>query len=727
MVRGAMAINGESWNGLFHVLIALGLVLFAATDVFGQERLRPQTLDDLFAAVAEIVPAFAGMYRGEAGTLHVNLTDTGPTTAQAAEKAIRTVFGPKAIPEGGLRLNKVRFGFLDLKAFHDQAASLLGISGVVLIDIDERRNRLRIGLNPIDVQAKIEMQLTRLGIPRDAVNFEAFGPFYSRITLQDEVRPLIGGLEIGGGTCTLGFIAVRSGVRGFVTNSHCTTIPGGVESTGFRQPAGGFPVGVEIVDPIFMMGGICPSGRVCRFSDSTFVAINSAVTSNRAAVAHPSYPGTDWNLTIFAGSFPGSYKIVSAEGFPLDGDELVKVGRTTGQTKGEVIATCATANDSKSNRTFFCQFLVDGAGNADGDSGSPVLRRISQPYDVGLVGILWGGNETQFVFSPLLNIQFELGPLMVLDGDDPPTVKIVKPSDSSTIPYGAFNVVSFEATILDPDNVICFDSLPEKCPITWHSLQDGYMGAGKTIQFNFTSPGTRNITVTATDSAGNSSQDSITVNTGNTAPSVWIKKPTNGTFLYKDHPYVFEGASFDSESFQQLPCTSMKWISSNVADVLGGVFPKTGCNIQVSFGATGQRTVALLGKDSEGMAAAPKMVTVNVVNVPVTGPPNVTILSPNGDAALDWNLPVTLKGVAKDPDGQSPINYRWLLKSAPNDILLGTAAGDSGKETSMQWIPSSQFPLGCGSKPVTLRLEATDANGQISTANAAVSVIFGPC
>ena len=44
--------------------------------------------------------------------------------------------------------------------------------------------------------------------------------------LRSRRRPLRGGLQInfGGFLCTLGFIAVRNGVNGYVTNSHCTQL-----------------------------------------------------------------------------------------------------------------------------------------------------------------------------------------------------------------------------------------------------------------------------------------------------------------------------------------------------------------------------------------------------------------------------------------------------------------------------------------------------------------------
>jgi hypothetical protein len=90
-----------------------------------------------------------------------------------------------------------------------------------------------------------------------------------------------------------------------------------------------------------------------------------------------------------------------------------KVGRTTGWSSGNVTNTCATVNVSGSNIQLLCQTLVQRSGTVivqGGDSGSPVFQRTSDD-NVTLVGILWGGSTSGdlFVFSPLKNIQDELG------------------------------------------------------------------------------------------------------------------------------------------------------------------------------------------------------------------------------------------------------------------------------------------------------------------------------
>ena len=92
-------------------------------------------------------------------------------------------------------------------------------------------------------------------------------------------------------------------------------------------------------------------------------------------------------------------------------------GRDTCVTQGnrnitfiscEIVATCVHTNVFGSNITQLCQTFVS-AGVAGGDSGSPVFV-IDGGRRVTLIGILWGGSGSSlYVFSPLKNIQDELG------------------------------------------------------------------------------------------------------------------------------------------------------------------------------------------------------------------------------------------------------------------------------------------------------------------------------
>jgi hypothetical protein len=228
-------------------------------------------------------------------------------------------------------------------------------------------------------------------------------------TLRDRVRPVRGGLQINfpGFVCTLGFNAVRSGQRSFITNSHCTNVQGGTEGTPYWQPSQATApaqIATEVADPQYRRGDGCPSGRRCRRSDAARAAYAGGTSSTLGSIARTT-GANNTSLTI-QGSFT-----ITGEGSPVVGQTVNKVGRTTGWTRGAVTNTCVHVNVSGSNITQLCQTLVS-AGVGSGDSGAPVFLQLAGGSNATLLGILWGGSgSSTFVFSPMANIEAELGAL----------------------------------------------------------------------------------------------------------------------------------------------------------------------------------------------------------------------------------------------------------------------------------------------------------------------------
>ena len=380
----------------------------------------PQTIDERFAKIAQNIPGFGGMFLDEQGKLNIYLTDQ--TRVAAAQAEIASVFG-NSVPQGDVRVLKGDFDFTELKNWHDRMLALFDIDGVNFTDISEAKNRLTVGVDDIGVADQVTQALNRLGIPQAAVNIVQMERIVPLTTLQDRVRPILAGLQINfpGFLCSIGFNAVRQGVNGFVTASHCTTTQGGVESTPYWQPLQSVDpvqIGTETVDPVYLKS-TCPRnirGKVCRYSDSSFAAYSSdpSVTYTLGSIEKTDSVNTG-SLTI-AGSFRVTAKAASNA---LVGDTLNKVGRTTGWSQGQVIASCANVGVSGSNIVQLCQDEVSAAVGG-GDSGSDVFKITNSPQanDVTLSGILWGGNQsgTLFVDSPISNVQqsaTELGPLTV--------------------------------------------------------------------------------------------------------------------------------------------------------------------------------------------------------------------------------------------------------------------------------------------------------------------------
>jgi hypothetical protein len=366
-----------------------------------------RSVDDELVQIGRQIPGFGGLFYDEQGRPTVYLLNPDDT---AAVKRLGA----------DVRVLRGDYEFERLLAWRHGMRPMLGLPGVAFLDVDEARNRVVVG---VDSRAKsldrggLERELLAAGVPREAVVFQEAAPFEDLVGVRDKLRPVPGGSQIvfSNFICTLGFNAYRNNVFGFIVNSHCTNVRGAVDGTRYSQsvPASG-AIGTEIADPGFSTDPPCPTGRRCRMSDAAFVKYDKMSLGGLGKIARTLSGGTETgSLTLKnAGA---RFSITARTGSPLEGDTVHKLGRTTGWTFGTVIGTCVDANNG-TDVTMFCQSVVR-AGSGSGDSGSPVFY-VLPGNKARLVGILWGGRTdpvlgTLFAFSPLENIEEELGPLKV--------------------------------------------------------------------------------------------------------------------------------------------------------------------------------------------------------------------------------------------------------------------------------------------------------------------------
>jgi hypothetical protein len=307
-----------------------------------------------------------------------------------------------------MQVRQGQYSFAQLKGWQIQANALFELPGVVFTDVDESQNRVAVGVEQRSQTGAVMQSLMGMGIPLKAVDIVETGPIVQMATLRDRVRPLQGGLQINfpGFLCTYGFNALRGNTAGFVTNSHCTGTQGGVNHTPYYQPtqsADGNTIGAETADPNYSPN-TCPAGmtgKVCRYSDSAFVTLNTTDYAP-GKIAKTSKLGS----TTISGQFT-----IAGTGLAVTGTVVNKVGRTSGWSQGRVSNTCVHTAVSGTNIVELCQTWVK-AKSESGDSGSPVFR-ITGGDNVELLGILWGGGAGVFVYSPFGQVQQELGSLTV--------------------------------------------------------------------------------------------------------------------------------------------------------------------------------------------------------------------------------------------------------------------------------------------------------------------------
>lgn len=225
-------------------------------------------------------------------------------------------------------------------------------------------------------------------------------------------------LRVGGGGCTVGFVAQWSGSTVAVTNSHCSgSSYGGPDGSVFYSISPQQPLGTEIYDRGFH--DWCPDFfgilQFCRYSDATIVSTTGAPTAvmNRIVRYNVTNPG-DSDDPVYTAFSPTNPHVVNARRPTHSGDVVYKAGARTGRTQGVVTATCKDVEllIIPFGPVIACQH---GAtyGRKGGDPGAPVFVWPYGPANVDLRGIHWGHYPqlTWFktVFSPLEGIERDLG------------------------------------------------------------------------------------------------------------------------------------------------------------------------------------------------------------------------------------------------------------------------------------------------------------------------------
>ena len=150
----------------------------AAGQAAAQEPSRMETYDNLLVRVDERAPGFGGMFIDPEGRLAVYLLDT--KQLPAARSAIEAVFGSSRVPAAGVRALQGQYAVSQLKTWTERTGALLEMPGVTLVDLDEAKNRVTVGVEDGSRTETVEHALLSLGVPRAAVVIHVTG----------EIRPV---------------------------------------------------------------------------------------------------------------------------------------------------------------------------------------------------------------------------------------------------------------------------------------------------------------------------------------------------------------------------------------------------------------------------------------------------------------------------------------------------------------------------------------------------------
>ena len=224
----------------------------------GQQRSAAAgNIDSRFQGLAHSVPGFGGMFVDTA-TSHLTVYLQNPGDRASAIAAIRRAFPDREVADAEFAVRAGRFDWRELTAWRTEADAFLTIPGMYKTDIDERLNKISIGVENDAVRSRISAELARRRVPSEAVVINVIPRVRLARTLRDPATNLEGGIQIGNPVsslgpfeCTAGFNVQYNGYYGFMTASHCTTKEAEVNNTPFYQPdqATGRYLGSETADP----------------------------------------------------------------------------------------------------------------------------------------------------------------------------------------------------------------------------------------------------------------------------------------------------------------------------------------------------------------------------------------------------------------------------------------------------------------------------------------------
>lgn len=516
-----------------------------------------------FLALAKEEPSTAGYYLDASGALVVQVADSlrSASAASAAARLVRLGVIPLTRRYAGARIigHSVQYRFQQLSDWRDLVSDSLlsGRRGVFSVDLDEVRNRVTIGVRTGDalVRAAALRGARELGIPAAAVAFEEadgvtltaptppalreMRRFINGTSLTDTTDTIGGGFryrEQNAGNCSIGVVADRSGTRGFVSASHCTTTQWGVDAGNAFQPesTSGYYlhyIGHETVDPAGVSCSVFQTCNYKRSSEATFFALDGSFPGKRGAIARPSQraSGSAGNLSLAS---PHRWiNVWAALSSVTVGEVLDKIGAVAGWTYGSVATTCEDRDFDRNGNTYrvFCSNRVN-AFTGQGDSGGPVFGWDGEDGAI-FYGIVWAipctncSSSSQMLFSSYGSVESDLGSLNVVS-----EITVGTPSVGGSINGGGNPVLTWSAVSTTNTSATTtykvFRSVWDASTYTWTS-QDVLIGT--TTATSFTDTGNP-VSVNAFDGTSQPASCTYTFiaysvrayNSGIPAPSPWV-------------------------------------------------------------------------------------------------------------------------------------------------------------------------------------------------------------
>jgi hypothetical protein len=326
-----------------------------------------------------------------------------------------------------------------------------------------------------------------------------------------------------------------------------------------------------------------------------------------------------------------------------------------------VVAIASPANGNSYNQGQSIVFTGLATDTEDGPlSGASLVWTSDIDGIIGtgttiMVGNLSTGNHTITITATDSRGLTSTAVVAITVVNTSPTVVVLSPPDGSIYDTGI--AITFSGSADDAE-----DGQLSGTDLVWTSSIDGTLGTGTSLPATVLSNGSHVITLTATDSEGETGYATITVHIGNTPPTVAIVNPASGTNVDQGEYITFQGTAIDTED-GTLSGSSLVWTSN-----ISGAFA-TGANPSpINTLPVGRHTITLSATDSNGAVTYSTPVTIRVGNtVPVAA-----IVSPANNSTFETGDTIVFQGTGIDTE---------------DGVLT---------EGALVWTSSRQGPIGTG-------------------------------
>jgi hypothetical protein len=383
-----------------------------------------RTVREEFRDLSRQIPGFTGIFFDADGMLTISASrDLSPGEQ---ERVLKWAVGYSASVRQGAAVRQKRSMF-DYVALYDGFQKLIdrvgGDSSLVSARIDEKEGQIVLGVEDGGSHEGILAALAELSLPNSILRIEADEATRPDSTLRDQIRTLTAGVQIANpypwmDHCTLGHIVWHKNEDGSPNlnigwafySSHCTESRYSVNrKPTYGQPTLNSPVAQEWEEaPVYS----CSGYGSCQDADVAVLAILNEIGFGVASVAISSQPYDTTTAPPFLGRRSTANTISGA----LTGERVTKVGRTTGETSGDISETCVDRQVLGESLWILCnQRAYYHAGS--GDSGAPVFIKAEEPGHSStprVAGLHWGSNVTRggwvtSTFSPVSQINSVFG------------------------------------------------------------------------------------------------------------------------------------------------------------------------------------------------------------------------------------------------------------------------------------------------------------------------------